>query len=117
MRRASQQRGGEEDAPRLPVAVPRGREISGGARVGIDVCGALRVAVEQVLDVRCRELVPPDPPGWSDSGFGGWLDALRASLSDIASVFAERFGLADAEVLSSLVYTPARRGRRSTRAR
>lgn len=100
--------------PRFPGAIPRGREVCGGARIGVDVGAMLRPCVEQVL---AGVFGPEDESGaveqtetdicvvlpWkevlgSNPGFGVWLDRLRLCVETLSEALADRFGLSVGDV-------------------
>ena len=61
--------GGVHVPMRVPIAVPRGREVCGGAPVGADVAAVLQPCIEQVMEVvlgPAKEQVAGEP--WCSAG-------------------------------------------------
>ena len=99
---------------RVPMAVPRGREVCGGAPVGVDVAAALQPCVAQVmavvlgpepaagshgavLDVRARPV-----PHHADICFAPRLSGLRACVDALAAAIGLRFAVPIRAVASAL---------------
>ena len=90
MRRGASQERDAEDTPgcmrmHVPVAVPRGCEVCGGAPVGVDVAAALRPCVEQVLTV-----VLESDSELEAGGHGVVLAALKTPSVGTDPAFAQR---------------------------
>ena len=117
MRRPSQQPEGVA-SPRLPAAVLRGREVCGGARIGVDVGALLRPCVEQVLvavfgprdesddvgrlDTDICLVLSQKVVAYLDAGFGAWLDGLWVCVQTLGEVLADHFRLPGAEVAAAV---------------
>ena len=114
VRRASQVQGAvEAGQARFPVAVPRGREVCGGAPVGADVAAALRPCVEEVVAVvlgPCGERAT-DGHGaalthlavaYGDPAFEQHLSDVRVCLEAMAAAVSLRFAVPCSAVVSAL---------------
>jgi uncharacterized membrane protein YgcG len=94
VRRASQTWVAANGCARIPSAVPRGREVCGGAPVGVDVLAALGPCVEQMM----LGLAPD----------GQWAADCGKRLADLARAFSSRFSLPYPSVVAAL--TPGEAG-------
>ena len=86
--RASQTWGAADWRARIPSAVPRGREVCGGAPVGVDVEAALGSCVEQMM-------LAPTPDGQQAAGHS-------ERLVDLATAISSRFSLPYPAVVAAL---------------
>jgi len=98
----------------VPMAVPRGREVCGGAPVGVDVAAVLQPCIEQVMEVvlgPAEEQVAGShgavlaryAPLYTDSAFfTQHLSDLRACLADLAAAVSSRFAVPSHAVTSAL---------------
>ena len=99
MRRASGCADANDVQSRFPFAVPRGREVCGGARVGVDVLRALRPCVGRVVAVQPEA---PSPCAYTEGAFGECLVGMRSHISVLAEALGERFGLPTLAVATAL---------------
>ena len=113
LRRVSQDRSVEDVPSRVPAAVPRGREVCGGAPVGVDVAAALRPCVAQVMavvlgsgheqEVGSHGAVLARPAvAHADPTFGQRLSELRACMEALAEATGVRFAVPCSAVLAAL---------------